>query len=64
MSVMGHVLWEYAGSGSIEGKAGHYSEYPRNCARFRQGIERGYRSENGLCVGMYFHEMVYMMSRQ
>jgi hypothetical protein len=29
---------------------------PRNCTRFRQGIERGYRSENGLsacpCVRM------------
>jgi hypothetical protein len=23
-----------------EGKAGHCSGYPRNCARFRQGIER------------------------
>jgi hypothetical protein len=29
----------------IEGKAGHCSGYPQNCARFRQGIERGYRSE-------------------
>jgi hypothetical protein len=24
--------------------------YPLNCVRFRQGIERGYRSENGLSV--------------
>jgi hypothetical protein len=35
-----------------EGKAGHCSGYPRNYARFRQGIERGYRSENGPSVRM------------
>jgi hypothetical protein len=27
--------------------------YPLNCVRFRQGIERGYRSENGLSVRMH-----------
>jgi hypothetical protein len=27
-------------------------EYPRLCVRFRQGIERGYRRENGLSVRM------------
>jgi hypothetical protein len=26
----------------LKGTAGHCSGYPRNCARFRQGIERGY----------------------
>jgi hypothetical protein len=31
--------------------AGHCSGYPWNCVRFRQGIERGYRSEYGLSVG-------------
>jgi hypothetical protein len=38
----------------IEGKAGHCSDYLRNCVRFRQGIERGYRSENGVSVGMKY----------
>jgi hypothetical protein len=57
--------WGIGGKRLIEGKAGQPAEFTGvslkcyvlgrlwlNCARIRQGIERGYQSENGLRVWM------------
>jgi hypothetical protein len=52
--------WQLCGRGIggkrlFEGNDRDTKKYPLNCVGFRQGIERGYRSENCLSVRMYVY---------
>jgi hypothetical protein len=54
--------WQLCARGNRR-EAGLWRErpgYPLNCVRFRQGIARGYRSENGLSVRMGYVAPIHL----